>query len=122
MTAEPAFTNLPFPEALRDVLSRRTRLPTPARVGSGPLTERATLNALAARVGVTQSHLWRVVHRPDERRATPELIANVTRVLELPDDYFLETRARRVDQYLRMHPHRLNEIYAEAKRWSISPR
>jgi transcriptional regulator with XRE-family HTH domain len=74
------------------------------------------LNALAIRVGVRQSHLWRIVHRPDERRASLELIAKITVALGLPDDYFLETRAAAVDSYLRRHPARLNRLFAEACR------
>ena len=112
MTDPPPRTDLPFPDALREVLSDRTTLPTANDAAATP--ERATLNALATRIGVAQSHLWRIVNRPGERRATPELIASVARALELPEDYFLETRASRVDEYLRAHPNRLNAMYAEA--------
>jgi hypothetical protein len=120
VTDPPLRTDLPFPHALRDVLSDRTSLPTASDAGA-KTPERATLNALATRIGVAQSHLWRIVNRPDERRATPELIASVARALELPDDYFLETRATRVDEYLRAHPSRLNAVYAEATDLDSSP-
>lgn len=65
---------------------------------------------------MAQSHLWRIVNRPDERCASKELIASVARELGLPDDYFIETRAERVADYLRSHPKRLNRLYREAKR------
>jgi transcriptional regulator with XRE-family HTH domain len=113
VTTQPPHTDLPFPDALRQVLSDRTTLPT-ASDAAEATPERATLNALATRIGVAQSHLWRIVNRPDERRATTELIASAARALELPEDYFLETRASRVDEYLRAHPDRLNAMYAEA--------
>ena len=118
VTGRGAATDLPFPEALRDVLKRIGKLPADDSVGHQASDDRATLNALASRIGVAQSHLWRVVNRPDERRATPELIASVARVLDLPQDYFFETRARVVDEYLRSNPRRLNQIYSEARRSS----
>jgi transcriptional regulator with XRE-family HTH domain len=119
MTARPARTDLPFPEALREVLAKRSTLPPDPTAGTAAArAERASLNALASRIGVGQSHLWRVVNRPSERRATLDLISKVSRALELPGDYFLETRADVVGQYLRAHPRRLNRLYTEAKRSS----
>ena len=121
MTMRSARTDLPFPEALRELLARRSTLPPdPAAGVAAARAERASLNALASRIGVGQSHLWRVVNRPSERRATLDLIRRVARVLDLPDDYFLETRADIVVQYLRAHPTRLNRLYSEAKRSASS--
>ncbi len=109
--------DVPFPEALRAVIAERATLPA-VGVGKGGRArhDRATLNALAKRAGVGQSHLWRVVNRPTERRASLELIAKVTRALDLPDDYFLETRTAVVADYVQSHPQRLNRLYAEARR------
>ena len=121
MTMRSTRTDLPFPEALRELLARRSTLPPdPAAGAAAARAERASLNALASRIGVGQSHLWRVVNRPSERRATLDLITKVARVLDLPDDYFLETRADIVVQYLRAHPTRLNRLYGEAKRSASS--
>lgn len=116
VTARPSTTDLPFPDALSELLSPRTTLPSDRSSPHGEGSEQVTLNALAARIGVAQSHLWRVVNRPSERRPSLDLIASVARALELPDDYFLETRAVFVDTYLRNHPTRLNQIYEEARR------
>ena len=109
--------DVPFPEALRTVLAERTTLPAVAdQDGTSPQPPRATLNALASRAGVVQSHLWRVVNRPAERRASLELIAKVAGALGLPTDYFLEIRTAVVADYLQSRPQRLNRLYAEARR------
>lgn len=108
--------DVPFPDALQALLESSTAAAALTPTASRGSRERATLNALANRVGVRQSHLWRIVHQPDERRASLELIAKVAIVLGLPPDYFLETRAAAVEDYLRCHPARLNRLYSEACR------
>lgn len=117
VTARPTRTDLPFHEALQMLLAARASLPTDVSgAGASMRSRRATLNALATRVGVGQSHLWRIVNKPDERRPSLALIKQVAEVLELPPDYFIETRAAVVSEYLSKHPKRLHRLYAEARR------
>lgn len=117
VTPRPTRTDLPFHEALPALLAQLDALPADAKTAQvRSSTPRATLNALAARLGIGQSHLWRVVNRPNERRPSLELVSRVARELDLPDDYFVETRQATVREYLAAHPQRLNTLYREALR------
>jgi hypothetical protein len=53
---------------------------------------RRSLRSLALEIGVSQSHLWRVVHEPAKKTTTAELALRTARALGLPDDYFPEFR------------------------------
>ena len=53
-----------------------------------------SVTALAARAGVSQPHLSRVLRRRDYKSVSGELAGRVARALDLPEDYFPEFRER----------------------------
>jgi plasmid maintenance system antidote protein VapI len=69
-----------------------------------------TYRTLAGLVGVTHTHLVRLVHEPD-RHATGELAARIAVVLGLPADYFPETREAVVLEAVRRDPAYRDRLY-----------
>ena len=58
------------------------------------LSERGiTVGGLARDVGVTQPHLWRVLHRQNYKTASADLAGKVAVALGLPRDYWPEYRS-----------------------------
>ena len=77
----------------------------------GLLAERGlTYRTLAGLVGVTHTHLVRIVHERG-RRATGELAARIAVVLALPEDYFPETREAVVLEAVRSDPAYRDHLY-----------
>jgi transcriptional regulator with XRE-family HTH domain len=68
-------------------------------------------NRLAAMVGVSQSHLSRALRRADRKTITGELAARIAVVLQLPEDWFPETRESRLFDHLRQEPALRDRLY-----------
>jgi transcriptional regulator with XRE-family HTH domain len=71
-----------------------------------------SLRALAATIGISDSHLSRVLRRADYKTPSPDLTRKVARALGLPPDYFLEFREAYVIQRIRSDPKLRNDLYA----------
>jgi transcriptional regulator with XRE-family HTH domain len=76
---------------------------------------RMSIRGLAAAVGVSDSHLSRVVRRADYKTASPDLTARVAAVLGLPSDYFREYREAYVIERIKGDPKLLNRLYSRLK-------
>jgi transcriptional regulator with XRE-family HTH domain len=72
-----------------------------------------TLSGLAGQVGVHRAHLWRVVRGEGEDRkpVSPELCRKIALALDLPEDYFPETREDAVITAVRGDPELRDRIY-----------
>ena len=78
------------------------------------MQERAlSINRLAQLVGVSQSHLSRAVRRADRKSVSGELAGRIAIALELPDDWFPETRRERVLERIRSDPELRDRLYDE---------
>jgi transcriptional regulator with XRE-family HTH domain len=71
-----------------------------------------SLRALAATIGISDSHLSRVLRRADYKTPSPDLTRRVARALGLPPDYFLEFREAYVIERIRSDPKLRNDLYA----------
>jgi len=71
-----------------------------------------SLRALAATIGISDSHLSRVLRRADYKTPSPDLTRKVARALGLPPDYFLEFREAYVIERIRSDPKLCNDLYA----------
>jgi transcriptional regulator with XRE-family HTH domain len=71
-----------------------------------------SLRALAATIGISDSHLSRVLRRADYKTPSPDLTRKVARALGLPPDYFLEFREAYVIERIRSDPKLRNDLYA----------
>jgi plasmid maintenance system antidote protein VapI len=80
-----------------------------------------TYRTLASLVGVTHTHLVRIVHEPD-RHATGELAARIAAVLGLADDHFPETREAVVLEAVKSDPAYRDRLYASMATSSDSRR
>jgi transcriptional regulator with XRE-family HTH domain len=67
-----------------------------------PLLEKngLSVNALAELVGVKQSHLSRALRDMDGKRVSGELASQIAVMLDLPPDYFPETRLAHLTELL----------------------
>jgi transcriptional regulator with XRE-family HTH domain len=75
-----------------------------------------SLRALAATIGISDSHLSRVLRRADYKTPSPDLTRKVARALGLPPDYFLEFREAYVIERIRSDPKLRNDLYARLNR------
>jgi transcriptional regulator with XRE-family HTH domain len=75
-----------------------------------------SLRALAATIGISDSHLSRVLRRADYKTPSPDLTRKVARALGLPPDYFLEFREAYVIERIRSDPKLRNDLYARLTR------
>jgi transcriptional regulator with XRE-family HTH domain len=81
------------------------------------LQERGTsLRALASQIGVSNSHLSRVVRRADYKTASPELMQRIAEQLELPADYFPEVREAFVIERVKRDPALRDSLYKRLHR------
>lgn len=71
-----------------------------------------SLRALAATIGISDSHLSRVLRRVDYKTPSPDLMRKVARALGLQPDYFLEFREAYVIERIRSDPKLRNDLYA----------
>lgn len=80
------------------------------------LAERGmSVNQLAARVQVSQSHLSRVLRKADYQSVSGGLARRVALALELPEDYFVEFRERYVIDAIRRDPELRERLYRELR-------
>ena len=89
-----ARTNCPFGQAVTEVMRAR-------HIG---------VRSLAREAGVSAGYLSRVLRKVDGKRASPELIKRIAKALDLPEDYFLETRRARIVALLEEDPRLVDEF------------
>ena len=70
-------------------------------------------NRLAGMVGVSQSHLSRVLAGARRKTVGGELAARIAITLELPGDWFPETRQQRLMERLKADPELCDRLYDE---------
>jgi transcriptional regulator with XRE-family HTH domain len=75
-----------------------------------------SIRSLAREVGVSDSHLSRIVRRADYKTASPELTSRVAAILGLPQDYFPEFREAYVVERIKAEPKLRNELYRRLRR------
>jgi transcriptional regulator with XRE-family HTH domain len=66
---------------------------------------------LASTIGISDSHLSRVLRRANYKTPSADLTRRVALALELPQDYFPEFREARVIEQIRADPKLRNELY-----------
>jgi transcriptional regulator with XRE-family HTH domain len=74
-----------------------------------------SLRTLARMVGVGDDHLSRVLRGARSKRVTGELASRVAVALNLPDDYFPETRLAYIVSNLADHPGLRDQIYDQLR-------
>ena len=75
-----------------------------------------SVNVLAQRVGVSQSHLSRILRKADYQSVSGDLARRIAVALELPEDYFVETRQRFVIDAIRRDPELRERLYQELRK------
>jgi transcriptional regulator with XRE-family HTH domain len=75
-----------------------------------------SIRALAAVVGVSDSHLSRVLRRADYKTPSPDLTKRVAEAFDMPADYFPEYREAFVIDQIRSDARLRNELYARLTR------
>jgi transcriptional regulator with XRE-family HTH domain len=80
-----------------------------------------SVRALAALVGVNQSHLSRVLRRADYQTPSGELAERVAVALKLPHDYFPEYRAAFVVDLVRSDASVRERLYRQLTRQAQRP-
>ena len=75
-----------------------------------------SMRALAREVPVSSGHLSRALRSADGKRPTPALLRRITEVLELPGDYFLETRRAQVMERLATDDALMDRVFDELSR------
>jgi transcriptional regulator with XRE-family HTH domain len=68
--------------------------------------------ALAAQVGVSPSHLSRVLRRADYKTPGVTLMTRIAESLDLPNDYFIELRESAVIERVKRDPAFRERVYA----------
>ena len=71
-----------------------------------------SVRALAARIGINDSHLSRVLRQADYKTPSPDLTTRVAGALGLPADYFREFREAYVIELIKTDPKLLNKLYS----------
>jgi transcriptional regulator with XRE-family HTH domain len=72
-----------------------------------------SVNRLAGIVGVSQSHLSRALRGADRKTIGGELAARIAVALQLPEDWFPETREARLFDRLRRDAALRDRLYGE---------
>jgi transcriptional regulator with XRE-family HTH domain len=70
-----------------------------------------SVRALAATIGISDSHLSRVMRRADYKTPSPELTKRIALALGLSPDYFLEFREAYVIEQIKSDPKLRNDLY-----------
>jgi transcriptional regulator with XRE-family HTH domain len=70
-----------------------------------------SVRALAATIGISDSHLSRVMRRADYKTASPQLTKRIALALGLPPDYFPEFREAYVIEQIKSDPKLRNDLY-----------
>lgn len=110
--------------AARERVSRASREPTAVAqrrsqerlVDQLPVLLQAralSINRLAQLVGVSQSHLSRVVRSADRKSISGDLAERIAVAMDLPDDWFPETRRERVLERVRSDQAFCDRLYDE---------
>jgi transcriptional regulator with XRE-family HTH domain len=73
---------------------------------------RMSVRALARTIGISDSHLSRVLRRTDYKTPSPDLTRRAALALRLPPDYFPEFREAYVMERLKSDPKLRNDLYA----------
>lgn len=90
----------PLPDVLPDLLAER----------------QLSLRGLANRCQVDVGFLSRVLRHEDGKVANSDLAARVAKALDLPGDFFIETRRAQVVERLNEDPELVDRIYARLHR------
>jgi transcriptional regulator with XRE-family HTH domain len=72
-----------------------------------------SINRLAQLVGVSQSHLSRAVRSADRKSISGDLAERIANAMDLPADWFPETRRERVLERVRSDPVLCDRLYDE---------
>jgi|SRR5579862_7432639 len=96
----PARTDTPFAEEVPRLLAEHGM----------------SIRALAAAVGVSDSHLSRVLRRADYKTPSTDLATRVAETFDLPADYFPEFREAYVIERIKRDPPLRNRLYRQLKR------
>lgn len=75
-----------------------------------------SLRALAREIGVSDSHLSRVLRRSDYKTPSRDLMRRVSAALTLPADYFPEARESEVIERIKSDPKLRDKIYDQLRR------
>jgi transcriptional regulator with XRE-family HTH domain len=75
-----------------------------------------SLRALAAMLGISDSHLSRVVRRADYKTPSADLTKRVAVALGLPSDYFPELREAYVLEQIKSDSRLRNDLYVRLSR------
>lgn len=96
----PRFAQVPFADALPDLLPRER---------SGDLSTLKSRRQLAEAAGIDIGYLSRILS--GDRPLTVSVCEKVASALELPLDYFMEVRVAHVADRLMKDPAQLNRLY-----------
>jgi transcriptional regulator with XRE-family HTH domain len=77
-----------------------------------------SIRALASMIGISDSHLSRVLRRADYKTPSPDLMKRVAKALDLPSDYFPEVREAVVIDKVRSDGAWRDRLYSSLKRRS----
>jgi transcriptional regulator with XRE-family HTH domain len=75
-----------------------------------------SIRTLATTIGISDSHLSRVLRRADYKTPSPDLTRRVALALGLPSDYFREFREAYVIDRIKTDPKLLNRLYSRLRR------
>lgn len=76
-----------------------------------------SVRELARQIGISDSHLSRILRRADDKRPSPELTARVAAALGLAEDYFPEFREGFVVDRVRSNAKLRDELYSRLRPW-----
>jgi transcriptional regulator with XRE-family HTH domain len=92
---------------------RRSQVPLVDQLATLMKERGLSANRLAGMVGVNQSHLSRALRGADQKTFTGELAARIAVALQLPEDWFPETREARLFDRLRREAALRDRLYDE---------
>jgi transcriptional regulator with XRE-family HTH domain len=95
---EQIYTSAPLAQSLAELLAARPDL---------------SVRALAKAVGVSPSHLSRVIRGADGKRPSLDLLQRLARTLGVPTDYFIETRTAAVIAVLKTDAGLTDNLYGK---------
>jgi transcriptional regulator with XRE-family HTH domain len=93
--------------------ARRSQAPLVDQLPTLMKEQGLTTNRLAGMVGVSQSHLSRVLTGARRKTVSGELAARIAIALQLPEDWFPETRQQRLLERLKADAELRDRLYDE---------
>ena len=75
-----------------------------------------SVRGLAAKAGISQPHLWRILRRVPGGNPSPAAVIKISRALGLPDDYFPEAREGLVIEAIKADPALRERVYRQLRR------